>query len=65
MAVVLKKHEDRTDPPKDGDPWVQDVTGTLKDYAVFLTRALEADERSFVLCIDAEWGLGKTFLDGN
>lgn len=49
MATALKRHDDRTEPPTEGDPWVDDVTQRLKDYAVLLTRALEADPRSFVL----------------
>ncbi len=62
MATVLRKPDDRTRPPVDGDPWADDVTRRLNAYAVFLTRALAADPHSFVLCIDAEWGLGKTFF---
>ena len=60
MTTALVKPIDT--PVRESGFWNDDVTGKLQQYSVFLTRAMEADERSFVLCVDATWGLGKTFF---
>ncbi len=60
MSCVLSRYIDV--PVQEDNPWSDDVTGKLEEYAEFLTTAMAADPRSFVLCVDAPWGLGKTFF---
>ncbi len=44
------------------DIWWDDAFGTLGKYAEFLTNALVANEKPFVLNVNGDWGTGKTFF---
>jgi hypothetical protein len=44
------------------DVWHDDAFGTLGKYAEFLTNALVANEKPFVLNVNGDWGTGKTFF---
>lgn len=56
----FKRHDEKHIDPK--KVWADDVFQTLGKYADFLTNALTANTKNFVLNVNGSWGTGKSFF---
>lgn len=56
----FKRHEEKQIDL--GNVWGDDAFQTLEKYATFLTNALTANTKNFVLNVNGAWGTGKSFF---
>jgi hypothetical protein len=56
----FKRHDEKQVDP--ANVWGDDAFQTLEKYATFLTNALTANTKNFVLNVNGAWGTGKSFF---